>query len=213
MTAENIEVFTQSSIRITSGERRIYIDPFQMKEAPRDADFILITHDHYDHFSPDDIMKIASKDTILVVPKKMENKAGKVDGIVGKIVTVEPGERKEIEGLTVETVPSYNILKPFHPKSAGWVGYIFDVDGKRIYDAGDTDATKEAEQVKCDIALIPVGGTYTMDAKKAAAFVNKICPSVVIPVHYGTFVGSPKDGDEFAKHVDDKIKVEFKIEF
>ena len=210
---ENITVNEQNSVKIESSIGVIYVDPVNIRDENKDAAFIFITHDHYDHFSPDDIMKIATKDTILVVPDKMKDKAEKVAGIVGKIETVVPGEKKEIGGLNYETVPSYNILKPFHPKSAGWVGYIFDVDGKRIYDAGDTDATKEAEQVKCDIALIPVGGTYTMDAKKAAEFVNKICPSVAIPVHYGMFVGSPKDGDEFAKHVDDKIKVEFKIEF
>ncbi len=119
--------------------------------------------------------------------------------------------QQELEGLFFETVAAYNILKPFHPKSAMWVGYIFLVEGRRIYVAGDTDATSEAKAVKCDIALVPVGGTYTMDAKKAAQLVNTIGPDVAIPVHYGTLVGSLKDGQEFAENVNDPVRVELKI--
>ena len=209
----NIEVFTQNSIRIRSRVGVIYIDPFQMKEEPKDADFALITHDHYDHFSPEDIGKVCKADTVLVVPEKMAAKAQEVSKMVGKIETVKPSVYREMGGLEFETVPAYNTLKPFHPKSAEWVGYILRVDGQRIYIAGDTDATKEARAVKCDVALVPIGGTYTMDAKKAAELVNEIRPSVAIPVHYGAVVGSPKDGDVFAANVKDPIKVEFKIAF
>ena len=161
----NIEVFIQNSIRIRSRVGVIYIDPFQMKEEPKDADFVLITHDHYDHFSPEDIGKVSKADTILVVPEKMAAKAQEVSGMVRKIETVKPSIYREMGELEFETVPAYNTLKPFHPKSAEWVGYILRIDGKRIYIAGDTDATKEAKAVKCDIALVPIGGTYTMDAK------------------------------------------------
>lgn len=209
----NIEVFGQNSIRITDRLGKIYIDPFQMQEEPNDAAYVLITHDHYDHFSPDDIAKVVSNRTILVVPERMADKAQKISGIVSKIVTVKPGVYREIDGLELETVPAYNILKPFHPKNAEWVGYILRIDGKRIYIAGDTDATKEAKAVKCDIALVPIGGTYTMDAKKAAELVNTLRPSVVIPVHYGTLVGSPDDEEAFAENVKKTIKVEFKINF
>ena len=210
---ESIEVFEQNSIRIKDRVGCIYIDPFQMHEEPHDAAYVLITHDHYDHFSPDDIKKVVSDRTILVVPEKMEAKAQKLSGTVSKIVSVKLGVYRAIDGLELETVPAYNILKPFHPKSAEWVGYILRVAGQRIYIAGDTDATKEAKAVKCDIALVPIGGTYTMDAKKAAELVNTIRPSVAIPVHYGTLVGSPKDGEIFAEYVKEPIKVEFKIPF
>lgn len=210
---ENITVFTQNSIRITARDRQIYIDPFQMREEPQDADYILITHDHYDHFSPEDIKKVAGSNTILIVPEKMQRKANEAADLVRRIITVKPGAYHEIDGLEIETVPAYNILKPFHPKNAEWVGYILRVDGKRIYIAGDTDATKEAKAVKCDIALIPIGGTYTMDAKKAAELVNTLRPSVAIPVHYGNIVGKPGDGEVFADNVKDSIKVEFKIAF
>ena len=210
---ENIEVFTQNSIRITDKDRRIYIDPFQMKISPHDADLILITHDHHDHFSPEDSEKVAGNGTVLIVPQKMKDKAGEAAAFVKKTLTVEPGNSYEMEGLSFETVASYNKVKPFHMKSAGWVGYILCIDGKRIYIAGDTDDTDEAEKVKCDIALVPIGGTYTMDAKQAAKLINTIRPVVAIPVHYGSIVGNKEDGDDFARQVDDQVKVEFKIQF
>jgi L-ascorbate metabolism protein UlaG (beta-lactamase superfamily) len=210
---ENIKVFKQNSIRIESADAVVYIDPFEMTEAPHDASFIFITHDHYDHFSPESIEKVANRDTVLIVPEKMQKKASEVAGLVSRIETVKPGISAEVDGLKFETVPAYNIMKPFHPKSAEWVGYILQIDGKRIYIAGDTDVTKEAKAVRCDVALVPVGGTYTMDAKKAAEFVNEIRPAVAIPVHYGEVVGSPKDGEVFAANVQQGIKVEMKIEF
>lgn len=208
---ENIHVFTQNSIRVTAGTRKIYIDPFQMREEPRDADFILITHDHYDHFSPEDIEKVAAGGTILVVPGKMAQKAKEVSGLVGRIETVTPGETYSIDGLELETVPAYNVLKPFHPRGAGWVGYILSIDGKRIYIAGDTDLTKEIKNVRCDIALVPIGGTYTMDAKKAAELVNILQPEVAIPVHYGSIVGKISDAAVFAGSVKAPVKVEIRI--
>ena len=210
---DNIEVNTQNSIRIESRVGTIYVDPLEISNDAHDADYILITHDYYDHFSPENIRKVAKADSILVVPEKMIDKAQEVAGDVGKIETVKPGVYRELNGLEFETVPAYNLLKPFHPKSAEWVGYVLRIDGKRIYIAGDTDATKEAKAVKCEVALVPIGGTYTMDAKKAAELVNAICPNVAVPVHYGSIVGKPADGDIFAQNVKDPIKVEFKIRF
>jgi len=210
---KNIKVNEQNSIKIESKYGMIYIDPFRIREKTNDAAFILITHDHYDHFSPEDIAKVAGKSTILVVPEKMEEKASEVAGRVKQIVIVKPGEHRELESLEFDTVPAYNIGKPFHQKDAGWVGYIFRIDGKRIYVAGDTDATVEAEAVKCDVAIVPIGGTYTMDAKQAAQLVNTIRPSVAIPVHYGTVVGNPREGEVFAANVTDGVRVDFKISF
>jgi len=206
---ENIKVFKQNSIRIDTAAGRVYIDPFEMDEAPHDAAFVLITHDHYDHFSPDSIEKVANKDTVMVVPGKMAAKAGEAGAFVARTETVEPGKTYNIDGLELETVPAYNILLPFHPKGAEWVGYIVNADGTRIYIAGDTDATKEAKAVKCEVALVPVGGTYTMDAKKAAELVNVIQPRVAVPVHYGSVVGKAGDGETFAGLV--KAPTEVKI--
>ena len=208
---ENIEVFTQSSIRITYGDRRIYIDPFQMREAPKDADFILITHDHYDHFSPEDIEKVSNGKSVLIVPAKMLPQAEKVSSIVEEIHSVMPGEHYGISGLEFDTVAAYNNLKPFHPKSAGWVGYILQIDGQRIYVSGDTDMNRDNRDVKCDIALVPIGGTYTMDAKKAAEFINTIRPTVAIPTHYGSIVGKKEDADVFAADVKAPIRTEVKM--
>ena len=213
MTTNDIEVFGHSSIKIKAGNKNIYIDPYEIKTVPKDADFILITHDHYDHFAPEDIEKVANPGTVMVVPEKMDTKAQIVAGLLCEIVTVEPRVYRELYGIEFETVPSYNALKPFHPRSAQWVGYILRIDGKRIYIAGDTDATKEAKAVKCDIALVPIGGTYTMDVRKAAELVNLIRPEVAIPIHYGSIVGKPSDGEAFAELVEPPVKVELKIRF
>ena len=210
---DNIEVFTQSSIRIKSSQGTIYLDPFQIKTEPHDADYILITHDHYDHFSVDDIKKVAKISTILVVPARMEDDAKELANDVASIVTVKPGVYKEISGLEIETIPAYNTVKPFHPRRAEWVGYILRADGKRIYVAGDTGLTKEARQVKCDIALLPVGGTYTMDTRRAAELANTIRPEYVIPTHYGSIVGKQSDGQTFASLVKSPVKVVEKIKF
>ena len=203
-----ITVFTQNSIRVDSSIGKIYIDPFRMNEAPKDADYILVTHDHYDHFNPEDIPKVSRGDSVLVVPENMKEKAREVSGMVGRIVTVKPGDSLNVDKLSIDTIPSYNIGKPFHPKEAGWVGYILNVDGKRIYIAGDTDATEEAKKVKCDIALVPIGGKYTMNAKEAAELVNIIRPKIAIPVHFGGVVGSPEDAETFKSNVDKDIEVQ-----
>ena len=210
---ENIQVFRQNSICIGSEYGKIYIDPFQIERQPEDAAFIFVTHDHYDHFSPEDIAKVAGEDTVLVVPEKMKKSVGKTAGMVSRVETVIPEASYEIDGLKFETVPMYNIMKPFHPKSAGWTGYILCIEDKRIYIAGDIDAIKEAKAVKCDVALIPIGGFYTMDAKTAAGLVNEMRPEVAIPVHYGHLIGKPADGNVFAENVADPVKVEFKIRF
>ena len=207
---EKIDVFTHSSIRVRSSFGSVYIDPFKMKEEPHDAVFILVTHDHFDHFSPEDIEKVGTKGTILIVPEGMKEKAEKETGSQYEIHTVTPGSSYNIGDLKFETVASYNKLKPFHPKHAGWVGYILQIDEQRIYIAGDTDATKEAKQVVCDVALVPVGGTYTMDAKQAAELVNEIRPKIAVPTHYGSVVGKQDDAQIFAKHVDSAISVEIR---
>ena len=206
MDISNIEVFTQSSIRIRCGAGTVYADPFHMKISPHDADIVLITHDHYDHFSPEDLAKVINPATILVVPEKVADKAAAFSAQVKAIETVLPGQQYQIAGLSLETVPSYNRIKPFHPKKNGWVGYLLDLDGQRVFIAGDTDKTKENSTVQCDIALVPVGGKFTMDAKEAADLINTIRPAAAIPTHYGTIVGKKSDGERFASMVDPAIE-------
>ena len=211
MDISSITVNTHSSIRIDIG-KIIYFDPFEIDGSVGDADYIFITHDHYDHYSPEDVKKILKSDTVLVVPQPMRKKVDK-NTPVENIIEVIQGQTYETADFTFETVPAYNVLKPFHSKNAGWVGYVLNIDGKRIYVAGDMDATKEAEQVKCDIALIPIGGFYTMNPKDVAGLINKIKPEYAIPTHYGKLVGKPEDGETFKKLVDDDIKVEIKLVF
>ena len=208
---DKIEVFKQNHIKVTNGSKIVHIDPFMTDQTMNDADFILITHDHHDHFSVADIEKTAGSHTVLIVPDNIRDKASEAEKLVEKTVTVRPGESYNIDGLEFETVASYNIGKQFHLKAAGWVGYILKIEGKRIYIAGDTDATDEAKAVKCDIALVPAGGTYTMDAREAAGLINKIRPELAIPVHYGGIVGTKEDGRIFEKLVDDGIKVKLYI--
>ena len=209
---ENIEVLTHSSIRIHGSCGTIYIDPYQVRETPKDADYLFITHDHYDHYSLEDIQKVIGANTVLIVPEKML-KGVKADFGDREILTVCPGESYQVRELAFETVAAYNLLKPFHPKNKGWCGYILTVNGSRIYIAGDTDATKEALAVTCDIAMVPIGGTFTMDAKKAAELINRIGPKVAIPVHYGSVAGKPEDAGIFRRGVKPSVTVETKLVF
>lgn len=210
---DNIEVFTQSSIRITDRAGTIYCDPFRLHGTPKDADYILITHDHYDHFSPEDIEKAATAHTVLVVPENMKGQAKDVAGLVGSVVTVRPGQSYQVGELSFETVTAYNNTKRFHPKSAGWVGYLLLLDGQRVYVAGDTDAIRENRSLSCDVAMIPIGGTYTMDVREAADLINAMRPSVAIPIHYGSIVGSKGDAQAFRKLVDDAIDVRIIMQY
>ena len=178
-----IEINCHSSIRITAN-KTIYFDPFKIEEECHDADIIFITHDHYDHFSIEDIKKIEKDDTVYVIPECMYNMLGGEN-----VIVVEPGEKTIVEGFETFVVPAYNKLKPFHPKMKGYVGYNVLIEDKRVYVAGDTDMNEDNVKLKCDIALVPVGGKYTMDYKQAAELVNLIKPEIAIPTHYGDIVG------------------------
>ena len=201
-----IEVNTHSSIRIAL-DQVIYIDPFRIEGAPHDADIILITHSHFDHLSPEDIRKVMQPDTVLICPQSVTE----ADGLGLTVQKVGAQESFSVRGIPIETVPAYNKLKPFHPKSNGWAGYLIHTAHGRIYIAGDTDITDENQQVRCEIAMLPIGGTYTVDAKHAAKLANTIRPEYVIPVHYGSVVGKPADADIFQQHVDSGIQVVLKV--
>ncbi len=202
-----ITVNTHSSIRI-SDSKIIYIDPFKIDIAVNDADIILVTHPHFDHFSPDDICKVMKDDTVLVCPESMKE----ADELGITVKYVGTNDNFSICGIDIETIPAYNKLKPFHKKSNGWIGYIINSnENGRIYIAGDTDITDENKKVICSTAIVPIGGTYTMSADKAAELVNIIKPQYAVPVHYGSIVGTPDDAEVFRKNVNDEIKVINKI--
>lgn len=206
--AKGLTLLTHYALRI-EGEKIIYSDPFHLEKAPQDGDIILITHEHYDHLSPDDIRKAARPDAYIVLPKSCRAAALKAGLNEKRLLYLAAGEEAEIGGIRIEAVPAYNTLKPFHTKGKGWLGYVVTVGGLRYYIAGDTDNTPEARQVKCDVAIVPVGGTYTMTAKEAAALVNTIRPAVAVPAHYGDIVGTVSDAEKFASLLESGIACDF----
>jgi L-ascorbate metabolism protein UlaG (beta-lactamase superfamily) len=178
----------------------IYFDPFQIKTGPK-ADIIFVTHPHYDHCSPEDIKKIAKEDTIIVTEKDSAKM------LTGKIEIMKVGEEKTVKGIKVKAVPAYNIGKTFHTKDKGWLGFVVEIEGVKIYHAGDTDFIPEMKDIKTDIALLPVSGTYVMTADEAVKAALTIKPQIAIPMHYGSIVGSEKDAEKFAKALEGKIEV------
>lgn len=202
---ENVEVLCHSSIRFNK-EKVIYIDPFKIDKNYNDADIIFITHDHYGHYSEEDIDKVKKQDTIIIAPEKLVTKILKKGFKQDHIIIVEPNKKYIVQNIKFETIPAYNINKQFHPKENGWVGYIIEIKGIRYYIAGDTDTTEENKQVKCDVAFIPIGGTYTMDFKEAAYLVNEIKPEIAVPIHYGSIVGTNQDAADFIKLLHPSIK-------
>ena len=207
---ERISVNAHSSVRLELAGKVIRVDPFSLRDSPRDADLIFFTHEHFDHFSPDDTARVEKPDSVFVLPASMAEKAAPVIG-TRRSIPVTPGDRGEIDGLRFEAVPAYNPGKRFHPRAKDWVGYVLEAEGLRVYIAGDTDATPEAAAVRCDLAMLPIGGTYTMDAAEAAALANRIRPALVIPIHYGSVAGSAEDFGRFAAEVDAGIRVIKKI--
>lgn len=202
---DKVKLLTHSSIKIT-GKKTVYFDPFEIEGEPHDADVIFVTHDHFDHFSPDDIAKITKEDTCLILSECMRGFEEKVEGGI-KCKFVRPGGMVELRSMIAKAIPAYNRMKPFHPKNKGYVGYVLTLDDTTYYVAGDTDMTPESKAVKCDVALLPVGGKFTMDYKEAAKLVNTILPKVAIPTHYGTVAGDMEDGKRFAELADSKVEI------
>ena len=203
---ENVKVLIHSCIKFDF-ENIIYFDPFKLDKDYNDADFIFITHSHYDHFSEEDILKVKKENTKIIVPEDLYNKCLDLGFKKEDILVVLPNKTYNIDNINFDTIPAYNVNKAFHPKENNWVGYILNLDGTRYYIAGDTDITEENKKVICDVALVPIGGTYTMTAKEAAELINIINPKVAIPTHYGTIVGKKEDADIFKNFVNDKINV------
>ena len=191
---EAVTWFRQSALRWASGGLTVYIDPWGVAGDDPPADLILITHAHFDHFQPDEIAKVSSASTKLVAPHDVANELG------GDVTAVAPGESHEVAGVRFMTVPAYNTAEERlqnHPKANRWVGYVLDLGGSTYYHAGDTDHAPELDAVRADVALLPIGGTYTMEATEAAGMARSIAPKVAVPMHYGFVVGSPSDAERF----------------
>lgn len=187
---EQIHWLGHDAFRI-DGDKVIYLDPFKLGADVPQADLILITHEHYDHCSPEDVARIRGATTAVVAPATCASKLG------GRVLVVKVGDALEAAGIPIEVVPAYNVNKRFHPRSPDNVGYILTVQGTRIYHAGDTDLIPEMSGFRCDIALLPVSGTYVMVAEEAARAAAAIKPRMAVPMHYGTIVGDESDADKF----------------
>lgn len=201
----DIEWLGHATFKIVATEKILYVDPYQLTAAKEKADIILISHSHYDHCSLPDIEKIVKDGTIIVCTADSQSKIARVGKRI-KIELIEPGVQMTINTLKIRAIEAYNPNKRFHPKAEGWVGYIIQIGNVVIYHAGDTDLIKEMEKLtgyskkgNIFIALLPVGGTYTMNAEEAAKAASIIKPTLAIPMHYGAIVGSRSDAENFVK--------------
>ncbi|NLV74399.1 MAG: MBL fold metallo-hydrolase [Chloroflexi bacterium] len=191
---EGIHWLGHASFRLNLSGVVVYVDPWRLHSSKIKADVVLITHDHHDHLSMTDLKKISTPETVIVYAAREEKQ---LPG--SKAIRVTPGEKLTIGEIEVETVPAYNIGKAFHPREAGYVGYIVRHNGRSIYHAGDTDKIPEMADLGCDVALLPIGGKYTMDVPEAIAAVALIKPGVAVPMHYGQVTPSDRDEVRFAQ--------------
>ena len=197
---DNIHWHGHDSFRL-DGIVTVYIDPWKLPADLPAAGLILVTHDHFDHLSLPDIEKIAGPDTVVVGPASV---TAQIDDLA--TVTLASGERVEVRGVQVLAVPAYNLDKfrapgqPYHPREAGGLGYVVSLDGVRYYHAGDTDAVPEMADIHCEVALLPVGGKFTMTAEEAAQACELIDAAAAVPMHFGEVIGDVHDAERFRDH-------------
>ncbi len=201
---DNIFWLGHDAFKIKYKDKVIYIDPYEIKEGKEKADIILLTHPHFDHTSQEDLNKIIKDNTILVGVYESLSTLG------GQKRVVKVGDIINIDDIEIEMVPAYNIDKKFHPKANGWLGFILNVGGVKIYHAGDTDRIPEMKNFKVNIALVPVSGTYVMTVEEAVLAVLDIMPDIAIPMHYGSIVGSEEDALKFKKALEGKVRIVIK---
>jgi L-ascorbate metabolism protein UlaG (beta-lactamase superfamily) len=211
MLLDSLEWLGHSGFRIRLGRAVVYIDPYRVPAGSPAADLILITHGHYDHFSPQDVERLSAKGTWLVGP------AAVAERVSGRVHSIAPGESlgdELVRGVDVRAVAAYNTSKrdgdghPFHPPEAGWVGYELNVRGERLYHSGDTDVIPEMDGVTgVDVALLPVSGVYVMTAQEAAEAARRIQPRVAVPMHWGEHIGTEEDARIFAERAPVKVRI------
>ncbi|MDT8274075.1 MAG: MBL fold metallo-hydrolase [Desulfomonilia bacterium] len=177
-----------ASVLISSQEKSIYIDPWKVEPTSPKADIILVTHDHFDHYSEEDIRLLSTDATRVVCPVEVPLATDRI----------APGMTRSITGVSIHAIPAYNLDKEFHPRENNWVGYVVEISGKTIYHTGDTDRIPEMKAMEVDVLLLPVGGTYTMDARQASEVLQDLKASHVIPIHFGDIVGSIEDAQAFS---------------
>jgi L-ascorbate metabolism protein UlaG (beta-lactamase superfamily) len=207
MLIDAVEWLGHSGFRIRAGRASIYIDPYRAADGPP-ADAILITHGHYDHFSPRDVERLSGPDTTVVAPAPVAER------LSGQARSIAPGEVLELGRIDVRAVAAYNTSKrdpsgsPFHPREAGWVGYELRVGGERLYHSGDTDVIPEMDQVAgVDLALLAVSGVYVMTPGEAAEAARRIQPKLAVPMHWGEHIGSRADAEAFAEMAPVEVRI------
>jgi L-ascorbate metabolism protein UlaG (beta-lactamase superfamily) len=205
--AQSIQWLGHAGFRLQVAGKVVYIDPYRSPAGPQ-ADLVLITHDHFDHFSPEDLEQLSASGTRVIGPATV------TEQLKGATVTIAPGETVELPGFDVTAVAAYNTNKldsegkPFHPKESGWVGYVIKAGGRKIYHSGDTDVIPEMDQAAgADVALLPVSGTYVMTPVEAAEAARRIDARIAIPMHWGTIIGSRDDAEQFAEHADVEVRI------
>jgi L-ascorbate metabolism protein UlaG (beta-lactamase superfamily) len=201
---EQITWFRQAAIRWSDGERTVYIDPWGTRAEDAPADVILITHAHRDHFHPEEIERLSSSGAKIAAPPDVAAE------LSGDVTPIAPGESHELAGVRFTTVPAYNTREEaldFHPEAKRWVGYVIELDGTSYYHAGDTDHAPELDDVRANVAFLPIGGHFTMDPEEAGGLAKAIAPELAVPIHYGFVVGSASDGDRF-RAAADPVKAE-----
>lgn len=204
---QSIEWLGHAGFRLRVAGKIVYIDPYRAGGGPP-ADLILITHDHFDHFSPDDLRSVSSDGTKVIAPATV------TEQLDVSALSISPEQTLELEGMDVTAVAAYNTNKmdsegkPFHPREAGWVGYVINAAGQQIYHSGDTDVIPEMDDAAgVDVALLPVSGTYVMTAPEAVEAARRIAPKLAIPMHWGTVVGSRADAEEFARAAPVEVQI------
>ena len=206
MLLDVVEWLGHAGFRIRAGRRVVYIDPYRVAD-PQPADLILITHGHYDHFSPRDVERLSTDRTLVVAPPAVAER------VRGRVVSLAPGEGID-DPLDVRAVAAYNTSKRdpdgnlFHPRAAGGVGYVLNVRGERLYHSGDTDVIPEMDEVAgVDVALLAVSGVYVMTAAEAAEAARRIAPRVAVPMHWGEHIGTRADAEAFAASAPVEVRI------
>jgi L-ascorbate metabolism protein UlaG (beta-lactamase superfamily) len=198
---ERLHWLGHASFRL-DGPPTIYFDPWRLKHRQPQADIILISHEHHDHRSPKDVKRISGPGTVIVASPRAAEK------LRGNVRTLRPGDQTTVGEVQIEAVPAYNVNKSYHPRQAEHVGFIVTIGGERVYFAGDTDRIPEMADLQCDVALLPVGGTYTMDAEEAARAAADIGPQVAVPMHWGAgVVGTRADAERFRDLYDGEVVI------
>jgi len=195
---DGVTWFRQSSVRIRRGGLEVQVDPWGVT-TDGEADYVLLTHPHYDNFSEADIARIRGPETVVVAPASMKKQLQEPDHLL------RPGDLLQLEGIDILAVPAYNEEKKFHAPESGWLGYVFTVGGVTYYHAGHTDFLDSMNQIRCDVAFLPCDGHYTMTPEDAARAAEACGAEVAVPIHWGDAVGSREDAERLARLFDGRV--------